>query len=150
MLLIYATHCETDNLWANTGLKADDECSGGMGLTGGLVDVGDLFDCLVGIHDGRADTDILDMYNDIRRKKYEEFVNPISTANLRRMASDPEVIEASDEGLEAMREADKTDEAAIAFQLVSLEYFHVLSRFLLWPNKRAGNFGFVWRHDSVL
>lgn len=33
---------------------------GGMGLTGGIVDIGGLFDCLVGIYDGVADDTILD------------------------------------------------------------------------------------------
>ncbi|KAF4996669.1 hypothetical protein FDECE_12347 [Fusarium decemcellulare] len=92
---------------------------GGMGLTGGLVDAGDLFDCLAGIHDGRADPDILDKYDHLRREKYNQLTNPISESNLKRMSSDPDEVEAHDAGLAAMREADKTDESSIAFQLVS-------------------------------
>ncbi|KAI3551473.1 FAD binding domain-containing protein [Colletotrichum abscissum] len=93
---------------------------GGMGLTGGIVDVGDLFDCLAGIHDGRADDDILDKYDRYRREKFNQFTNPVSEANLKRMASDPDKVEANDPGIVAMREADKADEAAVTFQLVCL------------------------------
>ncbi|KXH32327.1 FAD binding domain-containing protein [Colletotrichum simmondsii] len=98
--------------------------SGGMGLTGGIVDVGDLFDCLAGIHDGRADDDILDKYDHYRREKFNQFTNPVSEANLKRMASDPDEVEANDPGIVAMREADKTDEAAVAFQLGILGLAH--------------------------
>jgi hypothetical protein len=91
-----------------------------MGLTGGLVDVGDLFDCLIGIHTGRADATILDKYNDVRRQKYEQYINPISTANLKRMASDPDDVEANDPAIKAMQEADKSIDTSTAFQLVSL------------------------------
>lgn len=52
--------------------------SGGMGLTGGLVDVGDLFDSLKGIHDGQATSDILEKYDHFRRDKYRQFINPVS------------------------------------------------------------------------
>ncbi|KAK5311057.1 hypothetical protein LTR93_011844 [Exophiala xenobiotica] len=62
---------------------------GGMGLTGGLVDVGNLLDCPIGIHAGRADTTILDKYNDVRRQKYEQYVNPFSTANMKRWHRTP-------------------------------------------------------------
>ncbi|KAK1638624.1 hypothetical protein BDP81DRAFT_459318 [Colletotrichum phormii] len=102
---------------------------GGMGLTGGLVDVGDLFDCLAGIHDGRADDDILDKYDHYRREKYNQFTNPISEANLKRMASDPDEVEANDPGIVAMREADKTDEAAVAFQLGVLGLAHDMTQY---------------------
>ncbi|KAK7440117.1 FAD binding domain-containing protein [Colletotrichum acutatum] len=93
--------------------------SGGMGLTGGIVDVGDLFDCLTGIHDGQADDDILDKYDHYRREKFNQFTNPVSEANLKRMTSDPDEVETNDPGIVAMRGADKTDEAAVAFQLTT-------------------------------
>ncbi|KEF61519.1 uncharacterized protein A1O9_03086 [Exophiala aquamarina CBS 119918] len=64
---------------------------GGLGLTGGIVDVGNLFDCLNGIHQGLADENILDRYNQVRREKYFEFIDPVSSANLRRLIQDPEV-----------------------------------------------------------
>ncbi|KAK0376909.1 FAD binding domain-containing protein [Colletotrichum limetticola] len=113
---------------------------GGMGLTGGIVDVGDLFDCLAGIHDGRADDDILDKYDRYRREKFNQFTNPVSEANLKRMASDPDEVEANDPGIVAMREADKTDEAAVTFQLVCL---FVLS----YPYSLLASF---WRSDDLI
>ncbi|KAK1470476.1 FAD binding domain-containing protein [Colletotrichum tamarilloi] len=102
---------------------------GGMGLTGGIVDVGDLFDCLAGIHDRRADDDILDKYDRYRREKFNQFTNPVSEANLKRMASDPDEVEANDPGIVAMREADKTDEAAITFQLGILGLAHDMTQY---------------------
>ena len=66
--------------------------SGGLGLTGGIVDVGGLYDCLYGIWSGKADADILDIYDTVRRQKYTDMVNPISSENLERLSSDPETV----------------------------------------------------------
>ncbi|KAM5347485.1 hypothetical protein ACJ41O_010490 [Fusarium nematophilum] len=101
---------------------------GGMGLTGGLVDVGDLFNCLAGIHDNRATPDILDKYDHFRREKYKKFINTISESNLKRMKSDADDVEANDPDLVAMREADKSDQAAIAFQLGVLGLAHDMTQ----------------------
>lgn len=49
------------------------------------MDVAGVYECLVGIYTNRADSSILDIYSDIRRKKYQEIVDPISSSNLRRM-----------------------------------------------------------------
>lgn len=38
-----------------------------------------------------ADEDILDRYNQVRREKYFEFIDPVSSANLRRLTQDPDV-----------------------------------------------------------
>ncbi|OJI91472.1 hypothetical protein ASPTUDRAFT_38497 [Aspergillus tubingensis CBS 134.48] len=56
---------------------------GGLGLTCGIVDVGGLFDCLAGIYSGQADEDILDIYDSVRRSKYNTIVNPTSSGNIR-------------------------------------------------------------------
>lgn len=64
-----------------------------MGLTGGLVDVGNLSDCLVGIHKGLADETILDRYSEVRRQKYKDVVNPTSSANMRLLWQDGETAE---------------------------------------------------------
>ncbi|KAK7214895.1 hypothetical protein V2G26_002898 [Clonostachys chloroleuca] len=82
--------------------------SGGMGLTGGLVDVGDLFDSLKGIHDGQATSDILE-----------------------KMRLDPDEAEAKDPGLEMMREADKSLESSKTFQLGALGLAHDMTQ---WYN----------------
>ncbi|KAI1843762.1 hypothetical protein JX265_001056 [Neoarthrinium moseri] len=64
---------------------------GGLGLTGGLVDVGNLYDCLVGMYENKADPSILDKYNEIRRQKYLEVIDVVSSSNIRRLfETDPE------------------------------------------------------------
>jgi 2-polyprenyl-6-methoxyphenol hydroxylase-like FAD-dependent oxidoreductase len=50
---------------------------GGLGFTGGLVDVGGLAECLAGINSGRADDSILDKYDEIRRELYHSVINPV-------------------------------------------------------------------------
>jgi hypothetical protein len=89
-----------------------------MGLTGGLVDVGDLFDCLRGIHDDQATSDILDKYDHYRREKYRQFTDPVSESNLKRMRLDLNEAEVNDPGLKMMREADESLESSKTFQLV--------------------------------
>jgi 2-polyprenyl-6-methoxyphenol hydroxylase-like FAD-dependent oxidoreductase len=64
---------------------------GGMGLTGGLVDVGDLADFLKGIKRGVASNEILEKYSEIRRQKWRDAIDPISSSNFIRVsATDPE------------------------------------------------------------
>ncbi|GAB1317055.1 hypothetical protein MFIFM68171_07265 [Madurella fahalii] len=58
---------------------------GGMGLTGGIADVGSLYESLVGIHTGQADDSILDVYDEVRRRIWHEVIDPISTENMRRL-----------------------------------------------------------------
>lgn len=89
-----------------------------MGLTGGFADVGGLYDCLYGIHTGQADDAILDKYSDIRRQKYQEVIDPISSGNLRRLW-DPEAIE-KDEFIAAIRRAETDKEFAKQMQQVSV------------------------------
>lgn len=82
---------------------------GGMGLTGGLVDVGGLAECLEGIAAGVAEDAILDLYDEVRRKKWEDVINPISSSNFIRVsATDPETAAEKDEFL-AMVEKSITD-----------------------------------------
>ncbi|KAI8713587.1 FAD-binding-3 domain-containing protein [Fusarium sp. LHS14.1] len=79
---------------------------GGLGLTGGIVDVAGVYECLVGIYTDRADQSILDIYSDIRRKKYQEIVDPISSSNLRRMFSvHPDKVLETDEFLQMCKKA---------------------------------------------
>ncbi|KAH6980743.1 hypothetical protein BKA56DRAFT_673223 [Ilyonectria sp. MPI-CAGE-AT-0026] len=64
---------------------------GGLGLTGGIVDVGGLYDCLRGIYQNKADPSILDTYNDVRRQKYREIIDVVSSSNITRLFDlDPE------------------------------------------------------------
>jgi len=61
--------------------------SGGLGLTGGIADVGGLYDALAGIHEGRvADADaILDKYDEVRRQIWHDIINPMSSENMQRL-----------------------------------------------------------------
>ncbi|KAF4470595.1 FAD binding domain-containing [Fusarium albosuccineum] len=90
---------------------------GGLGLTGGIVDVGGLYECLVGIYTGRADPSILDIYSDIRRKRYQEIVDPISSSNLRRMFTvHPDKVLESDEFLQMCKKAE--NDPSLAAQML--------------------------------
>lgn len=60
---------------------------GGMGLSGGIVDVGNLYDCLRGIYEGQADDSLLDNYSEIRRKIWKEVTDPVSSGNLLRFCA---------------------------------------------------------------
>lgn len=55
------------------------------------MDVGNLFDCLNGVHQGLADDSILDRYSEVRRKMYKEIIDPVSTQNLKHLLQDPDV-----------------------------------------------------------
>ncbi|KIW38763.1 uncharacterized protein PV06_09708 [Exophiala oligosperma] len=61
---------------------------GGLGLTGGIADVGSLVDCLQGIHGGRAGLKILDIYDEKRREIYHNLIDPMSSSNLKRVIQD--------------------------------------------------------------
>ncbi|KDN68340.1 putative FAD binding domain-containing protein [Colletotrichum sublineola] len=63
---------------------------GGLGITGGFVDVGGLYDCLAGLWDGLADESILDLYSEKRKEKWQTIIDPISQENFRRVSdADP-------------------------------------------------------------
>lgn len=48
---------------------------GGLGLTGGIMDAGGLSQCLIGIAEGKATPDILDRYDEVRRRsKFPAFL----------------------------------------------------------------------------
>ncbi|KAJ9641657.1 hypothetical protein H2204_002719 [Knufia peltigerae] len=90
---------------------------GGMGLTGGIVDIGGLYDCLVGIYDGLADDSILDKYSEIRMKKYNEIINPISSDNILRLFDqDPDTAMEKDQFLQMLKRAETDLEFAKEMQ----------------------------------
>ena len=55
------------------------------------MDVGNLYDCLYGMHKGLVDESILDRYSEVRRNVYLNFVDPVSSSNLRRLCQEPDV-----------------------------------------------------------
>ena len=94
--------------------------SGGIGMTSGLVDAGGLADCLIGIHEGRADIAILDEYDAIRRAKYHDLVDPLSSSALRRMwSSDPDQLLADDPFMRKVVETAADKDLLMVMELVS-------------------------------
>ncbi len=79
--------------------------SGGLGLTGGIADVGSLYDSLVGIHTGQADDSILDVYDEVRRRIWRDIINPVSSENMTRLFkySGPDEAMEKDEFFKMMR-----------------------------------------------
>jgi len=93
---------------------------GGLGLSSGIVDVEGLFDCLQGIHTGQADLSILKTYSDVRMQKYQEIVNPTSSANLRRLCqTDPDTALETDEVLQMVKRAETDEELSRKVQSAS-------------------------------
>ena len=128
MLLICVTHCESGRASVKVvcqGVALTAGCSGGMGLTGGFADVGGLYDCLYGIYSGQADDSILDKYDEIRREKYQNVIDPISSGNLRRLW-DPSSIE-DDKFIKMIKRAETDKDFAREMQQVCS--FHTQAKF---------------------
>jgi hypothetical protein len=85
--------------------------SGGLGLTGGIADVGSLYDAFVAMKDGKADESILDKYSEIRIKKWQEIINPMSRANFKRVCRD-EPDEEAQKFWDLCKKMDSDDELA--------------------------------------
>lgn len=89
-------------------------------MTGGLVDVGNLYDCLNGIHRGLADEKILDRYNEVRKEKYHNIIDSISSQNIRRLWQDPEQALETDEFFQMCSKAAIDPETNVKLQLVDI------------------------------
>lgn len=82
------------------------------------MDVGGLYDCLVGIYESKADDSILDRYSDVRREKYQAIVDPISSENLKRMHEpNPDTVLETDEFLQMCKRAETDPEFSRQLQL---------------------------------
>jgi hypothetical protein len=92
--------------------------SGGLGLTGGLVDIGNLYDCLYGVHKGLADETMLDRYSEVRREKYLNIIDPVSSENIRRLWQDPEKALDTDAFLQMCQKAATDPEVSRQIQMV--------------------------------
>ena len=57
-------------------------------MTGGIADVGSLYDAMIALKEGKADDSILDKYSEVRIKKWTEIINPMSRANFKRVCLD--------------------------------------------------------------
>lgn len=81
---------------------------GGLGITGGFVDIGGLYDCLAGVYDGKADESILDLYSDVRIEKWKTIIDPVSQENFRRVHdADPATRLERDEFMQMCVRAEK-------------------------------------------
>ncbi|PSR82529.1 hypothetical protein BD289DRAFT_437188 [Coniella lustricola] len=86
---------------------------GGLGITGGFVDCGGLYDCLAGIWGGKADESILDLYSEKRIEKYQTVINPVSQENFRRIRDkEPGTRYERDEFMQFLTKAE-TDEGLL-------------------------------------
>ena len=102
---------------------------GGLGLTGGIVDVGALLQCFEGIHHGLADDTILDTYSEVQRRKWQELINPLSTANIRRLfEQNPETAMRDDEYLRLIEKAETDLELSRDLQNAGNELLHDFSQ----------------------
>jgi len=91
---------------------------GGLGLTGGMVDIGGLYDCLIGLYEGKADQSILDKYSDIRRQKYLDIVDQVSSENIRRLFDqDPDKALETDEFLKICKRTETDPDFSRELQL---------------------------------
>lgn len=94
--------------------------SGGLGLTGGIVDIEGLFDCLRGIHTHVASPSILSTYSSVRIQRWRDIINPISSSNIRRMfALDPDKALEEDEFLKTVKKAEEDRELSVKMQTAS-------------------------------
>ena len=95
--------------------------SGGLGLTGGIADVGNLFDALMGIHKNLADDTILDKYSEVRMRIWAETTDPMSRENFRRLhGQDPDKARENDEFFQLCVKAETDSELARELALVCL------------------------------
>jgi 2-polyprenyl-6-methoxyphenol hydroxylase-like FAD-dependent oxidoreductase len=92
---------------------------GGLGLTGGIADVGGLADCLIGMHTGKATDKILDKYCEVRRQIWHEVIDPISSSNMRRVfAQNPETALEDDPLLKKLSLAETDPKVRLEMQKV--------------------------------
>lgn len=92
---------------------------GGYGCMSGVLDAGGLADCLIGLYNGYAGDEILDLYAEIRREKFLRFVDSRSLKNMNRIAkSDPNTVLETDRFLGILKELEGDDEGTKEFLLV--------------------------------
>lgn len=107
-----------------------------MGLTGGIVDIGGLYDCLIGIYEGKADESILDKYDEVRRRIYEEVINPVSSGNIVRLfGQDPDKALEDDDFLKLLVAAEKDEKALQVLQEGMAGIMHDFTQYYNIPNK---------------
>lgn len=114
------------------GLTSKAVCNpfGGLGLTGGIADIGGLYDCLAGIYHGHTDDSILGKYSNIRRQKYMDIVDPISSHNMTSLyTQDPDKALESDEFLKMCKRAESAPDFARELQRGSTHLQHDFTQY---------------------
>lgn len=114
----------------------------------------------MGILKGLADDSILDKYTEIRSKKYKEMVNPISSANFRRLwEKDPEVTAVEDEFFKVVQRTQ--DDIGLRNKILEVSHSDLLKEsyskfsaqqglFHSQANPTIGTDGFARGFNSVL
>jgi len=96
---------------------------GGLGLTGGIADVGSLYDCLLGIHKGLADDSIIEKYSQVRMQIYKDVIDPMSRDNFRRISQqDPDTAGEKDEFFQLCKKAASDEEFSKELCMVRLVF----------------------------
>jgi hypothetical protein len=96
---------------------------GGYGCMTAVIDVGGLADCLIGIYEGKAGEDILDVYAEVRREKFLKYVDARSIKNLDRVSkSDPWTVLETDKFFNILRDLEGDAEATKRFLLVCTKF----------------------------
>lgn len=109
---------------------------GGLGLTGGIADVGSLSDCLLGLYAGKADMNILDKYDEVRRGIYRDIIDPLSRTNMNRMSQDAETVLENDPFLQFARAASGDPRLVAKMLEVRSVCLHAVLKANLDPSKR--------------
>ncbi|KAF4627883.1 hypothetical protein G7Y89_g10269 [Cudoniella acicularis] len=103
---------------------------GGLGLTGGIVDVGGLAECLVGLTKGLADESILDRYCEVRRQKWRDVIDVVSSGNFERVARrNPETALVDDEFLGMVKKMETDKELKKAFDESNYDVCHDFTQY---------------------
>ena len=93
---------------------------GGYGCLSAALDVSGLADCLIGYYEGWTDEDILDLYAQIRRQKFVDYIDRRSRKNFDRLrVSDPDTILETDPFLALLKDMEGDNERTKAFLMVS-------------------------------
>jgi hypothetical protein len=122
---------------------------GGLGLTGGIADIGGLYDCLLGIHEGKASDAILDKYDEIRRKIWHEVINPISSSNMRRVFDqNPDTALEDDPFLKNLKLAEENEAVRREMQIVSISNY-TFSKVTQLTSNVSKAAGMSLRHDMT-
>ena len=100
-------------------------------MTGGIADIGSLYDSLLGIHTGQADESILDKYDEVRRKIWHDIINPVSSNNMRRLIDlDADTAVENDPFLQLLKRMETDKKLQLEMSKVS-DRFHSPTSYLL-------------------